>query len=187
MEAPFSEQSSHKHRPSLLTKNLPLTPQHILLLTPHHLLHPINAPRPVIPIPPLMLSHRLLTTQIHTIDAFRPKPFLLRRSNQTLQLHRHAVALEVGCAWVRRHAWTGGDVFGDARAIEGAEDDLLAKRVIAVWPIQVPGLLEVDVRVRDDADVGEVVWRGGVRKEAMGDEDVAGFCATNLGELTAVC
>jgi len=64
---------------------------------------------------------------------------------------------------------------------------LLAKRVIAVWPIQVPGLLEVDVRVRDDADVGEVVWRGGVRKEAMGDEDVAGFCATNLGELTAVC
>ena len=82
--------------------------------------HPVGAPGPIIPIPPLVLLQRLVAFQIHAVDrlAARDHPF---------QLLANAFALEECRAGVIRLPFSCGSVFRDGRAVQSAEYDLFCE------------------------------------------------------------
>jgi len=47
--------------------------------------------------------------------------------------------------------------------------------IVPILPVQIPWLLQVDVRIRDYTCIRQMIWCVCVREQAVRDEDVAGF------------
>lgn len=112
------------------TNLLPRRWRYILDIIPHCHRNTIGTPRLIIPIPLLVLADRLFALEVHRVDSGLGQSPGTGVGEQTRQLVLDFIALEERCAGVEGQALARGLVFRNARAVESAEDDLLAEGLV---------------------------------------------------------